>query len=195
LLIFSRGFIDQEDLTAALHLQSKAPELRIGECLCKLGLVNETDVTRALGIQNGVPVLLGLHPGTEYLVPWRLLQAAEAYCFRAASPELVYAGFSNRLDQSLVRAIESIMGASVEPCIIPSRLMQDRLASLAETHSSADIAFETKMLVSEMVDSICSYAKQVRADCIRIAHTSQYVWARIRGTSEHDVLFRVTAEH
>ena len=191
LLILSRGFIGQEDLGAALHLQSQAPQMRIGECLCQLGVVNEEQVTRAIGIQNGVPVLLGYQPRMEYLVPLRLQEAAEAYCFSvASSPSVVYVGFSAKVDQALLQAIASILGASVEPCILPTRLIKQRLSSLMEEGSPAEIVFETPMLASDVARSICSYAKQVGAGFIRVAHTSQYVWARLRGTVEHDLLFR-----
>jgi hypothetical protein len=196
LLIFSRGLIDQAELAAALRLQAQQKGLRIGECLCRLGLVNEEQVTRALGIQNGVPVLLAYWARTECVVPLRLQQAAEAYCVRAASnSSSVYAGFSSRVDQSLVQAVEALIGVPVEPCIVPSRMIRERLASMGETGSYGEIVFETRMRHSEMVDSVCSYARQVNAESIRISPTTSYLWARLRGTCDHDLLFRADVDN
>jgi hypothetical protein len=189
LLILSRGIIGQEDLAAALQLQSQSPGMRIGECLCELGFVNEEQVTRALAVQNSIPVLLGHQPQMEYLVPLRLQEVAQASCFRVANGSTVYVGFSAHVDQSLVRAIASILGGSVEPCILPARIVNERLRWLTESGTTKEIAFETQMLFSEIAGSICSYAKQVGAEFIRVAPTSRYVWARLRGTTEHDLVF------
>lgn len=190
LLFLSRGIIDQDELGMALRMKAADPQMRVGECLCRLGLVNEEQVTRALGVQNGLPVLLGYQPQMQRLVPLRLQEMANAYCFRVNTTRAqLYVGFSSTIDLSLVRAIATMLATAVEPCILPSATVRERLAERAETGGS-EFVFETAIRQSEIIDSICSYAKQLGVESIRIAHVRQYLWVRLQGDSIHDLLFR-----
>jgi hypothetical protein len=192
LLMLSRGVIDEPDLAAALAMKSKCPQQRIGECMRNLGLVNEEEVTRALGMQSCLPVLLGYEPEAEHLVPLRLQEAAEVFCFRSRyNPKLVYAGFATGVDRPVVSGVEAMLGSPVEPCIIPAHVVAEKLAVLAERHEGSELVFEARMAVPETVRSICSYARQVGTERIRIASTRHYLWARLQGQNDHDLLFRL----
>ena len=195
LLLFSRGIIDQQDLARALQMKADDPQARIGECLCQLGRITEEQVTRAVGMQNGLPVLIGYQPRLERLVPVRLQEAADACCFRTTrSPAILFVGFSVVVDPSLVRAIESILGTTVEPCVLPSCVVKERLRSLADI-DSREVVFETPMRRTEMIDSICSYAKQLGAEFLRVARTRDYLWIRLQSGISHDLLFRLAEEN
>ena len=135
LLMLSRGVIDERELASALAMKSLYPEKRIGECMRDLGLVKEDEITRALGMQSCLPVMLGYEPGLERVVPLRLQEAAEAFCFHSRyNPSVVFVGFAREIDLTLGVTIEQVLGAKTEACIIPERVVKERLAALQEMH-------------------------------------------------------------
>lgn len=191
LLLLSRGEIDELQLATALRMKTASQGKRVGECLRQLGAVGEEQVTRALGAQNGLPVLLRVASITEPLIPLRLLQASEAWCFRTGDNSTsLYAGFSTGLDQSFISAVENVLGVAAEPCIVPGGLVMDKLAMLAEKGDTSELVFDAAMLSTDIVDCICSYARQLEAESIRMATTRNHIWARIQGLRQHDLVFR-----
>jgi hypothetical protein len=192
LLMLSRGIIDEMELASVLTMKAKRPGMRIGECMRHLGLVKDEELTRALGVQSCLPVLLGYEPELESVVPVRLQEAAEAFCFHSRyNRAVVFAGFAREVEPSLIRAMEEVLGTTVEACILPERVALERLAALQELRETAEVVFEARMGVVDIMRSICSYAYQVTAHRIRIACTQQYAWARLQGKQCHDLLFRL----
>jgi hypothetical protein len=192
LLMLARGVIDESQLRAAMAVQADHPERKIGRCLEDLGAIAGGDITKALGAQHCVPVLVAFEPELDSRVPLPLLEASRCVAFRGSyHAGLVYFGFDTKVDRLLVNAAEEVLGCQCEPCIAESRIVEQHLEKCRQAHNPDEIVFDAHFSTLELVGSIASYMQQLRADAIRIAATRQYLWARLRGIREVDLLFRL----
>jgi hypothetical protein len=191
LLMLSRGVIDEEQLKAALNAQGEAPELRIGECLVRLGAVKGEDITRALGAQHSLPVLVAFEPEPDHGIPLTLLEASRCVAFRGSYQQgIVYVGFAGSIDRSLLNAAEAVLGALCEPCIVDSHTIEEHLAARRQLKNDNEVVFETRNSAQEIVRSVQSYVEQARAEMMRVAATREYFWVKLQGTRQLDLLFR-----
>jgi hypothetical protein len=191
LLLLSRGVIDETQLKAALTVQGQTPEMKIGQCLERLGAVTGEDITRALGAQHSLPVLLALQPEPDGGIPLALLETSRCVAYRGNyQPGVVYIGFEGAVDRALVNAAETVLSAQCEPCIVDARTIEEHLASRRQFRNPDEILFETKTSGTEIVRSVQSYVQQARADVVRVAATRQYLWVKLRGARQLDLLFR-----
>ena len=192
LLMLSRGVIDESQLKAALAVQGERPSMKIGRCLETMGAVTGREVTRALGAQHCLPVLVAFQPELESGVPLTLLEASRCVAFRGNyHAGLLYLGFDGAIDRPLLAAAEFVMGVQCEPCIVDTRIIEEHLDLRRQRRNPDEIVFETKNTKNDMVRSIQSYVHQVGADVIRLAPTRQYLWANLQGARPMDLLFRV----
>ena len=195
LLMVSRGHIDQQQLTVALDMKASEPYLRIGDCLSRLGVVDETDITRALAAQRCLPVLLAYDPAIETSVPLRLQRLSDAVCFRSRGvADLIYIGFASDVDLPLVSAIETVLCVKAEPCIVPESVIEDRHAQSGDANRN-EIVIDTVCSNVEIVNSICSYARQFGAARVRVSSTRHYFWTHLKGhRGELHLLHRLVPE-
>jgi hypothetical protein len=116
LVLLEQGWITNEDLRRALHSQKAAGAGRLGRWLVESRTASEENVTRALGLQWGCPVL-----GTEFhhpegltaLVPRLFVDAFGALPLRVAAGRILYLGFEDHLDPALELALERMTGLEV----------------------------------------------------------------------------------
>ncbi len=117
LVLLEQGWITHQDLRAALTAQRDAGGGRLGSWLVRNRSASEEQVTRALGLQWGCPVL-GLefhHPeGLTALVPRLFVDAFGALPLRVAAGRILYLGFEDHLDPALALAVERMTGLQVE---------------------------------------------------------------------------------
>ncbi len=117
LVLLEQGWITQNDLRAALAAQRDAGGGRLGSWLVRNQSASEEQVTRALGLQWGCPVL-GMefhHPeGLTALVPRLFVDAFGALPLRVAAGRILYLGFEDHLDPALALAVERMTGLQVE---------------------------------------------------------------------------------
>jgi len=190
LLMLSRGIIDEDQLKAALAVQNERPRLKIGQCLEKLGAVSGKEVTRALGAQHCLPVLVAFQPELESGIPLTLLQASRCVAFSGNyHVGMTYMGFDGPVDRSLLAAVEFILGVQCEPCIVDSLVIEEHLEASHLRRRPDEIVFDSTHSKADIVRSIGSYAHQIRADLVRLATTRQYLWAQVRGNRKLDLLF------
>ena len=191
LLMLSRGVIDETQLKMALGVQSERPTMKIGRCLETLGAVTAEEVTRALGAQHCLPVLLAFDPDMDSGVPLTLLEASRCVAFRGKyHPGLVYLGFDGGVDRSLVQATELVLGTECEPCIVETAVIEEYLELRRQRHSCDEVVFATRSSTLEILRSIESYIERLRADAVRIASTREYLWVLLTGLRTTDLLFR-----
>lgn len=117
LTMLEQGWITQRELRAALAAQKAAGCGRLGEWLVRHESVSEEQVTRALGLQWGCPVLgMEFHNpnGLTALMPRLFIDAFGALPLRVAAGKILYLGFEDRLDPALALAVERITGLRVE---------------------------------------------------------------------------------
>jgi hypothetical protein len=191
LLMLSRGIIDETQLKAALTAQGETPEIKIGQCLERLGAVTAEDITRALGAQHSLPVLLALQPEPDGGIPLTLLETSRCVAYRGNyQPGIVYLGFEGAVDRALVNAAETVLAAQCEPCIVDARTIEEHLLSRRQLRNPDEILFDTKTSGPEIVRTVHSYMQQVSAEVMRVSATRQYFWVKLRGTRQLDLLFR-----
>ena len=137
LVLLEQGWITNQDLRAALQLQKDAGGGRLGRWLVESRSASQENVTRALGLQWGCPVLAMEfhHPeGLTALVPRLFVDAFGALPLRVAAGRILYLGFEDHLDAALALALERMTGLEVvgglvqEPAFRPahSRLLEAR---------------------------------------------------------------------
>jgi len=116
LVLLEQGWITNQDLRTALHAQKAAGAGRLGRWLVETRSASEENVTRALGLQWGCPVL-GMefhHPeGLTASVPRLFVDAFGALPLRVAAGRILYLGFEDHLDRALSLALERMTGLEV----------------------------------------------------------------------------------
>ncbi len=123
LLMLEKGWINQEQLRAALEAQKTCGEVRLGEWLVRHRATDEETVTRALGLQWSCPVLSpesGTSGTVAPIMPRLLIEVTRALPLRVAAEKILYLGFEESLDPVLALALERITALRVESGIISS---------------------------------------------------------------------------
>jgi hypothetical protein len=126
LAMLEKGWIKSEDLRRALEAQ-RTQGGRLGECLVRQGVVNESQLTRALAMQWSCPVL-----GIEWrdpemmatLMPRLFVDALGALPLRIAAQRILYLGFEDRPDPVLAVALERMTGLRVESGVVDGSLFR-----------------------------------------------------------------------
>ncbi len=153
LVLLEQGWVTNQDLRNAIQLQKTAGTGRLGRWLVASRTASEENVTRALGLQWGCPVL-GMefhHPeGLTALVPRLFVDAFGALPLRVAAGRILYLGFEDHLDAALALGIERMTGLEVVGGLVQeshfhpahSRLLEARFpaAELIEAATEAALA-------------------------------------------------------
>jgi len=168
LVLLEQGWITNHNLRAALLAQRNAGAGRLGSWLVRSQSASEEQVTRALGLQWGCPVL-GMefhHPeGLTALMPRLFVDAFGALPLRVAAGKILYLGFEDHLDPALALAVERMTGLQVEGglvqesefCPAHTRLLEARFppAELIEatTEPALSAAFAKAVERSRPIES------------------------------------------
>jgi hypothetical protein len=184
LQLLSRQHITAQELQGALQAQLKADRGRIGEWLQELGFVTEEQVTAALAQQWSCPLLRAFpaapRPRREPPIPMSLLE-----CFKMIPVDFVeatatlYIAFAEKIEFSVLYAIEQMLGCHTEPCLVTPSMLKNRLLALAERHHRAEVLFDRIPDEAESARILRSYVTRVAASEIRMARCGQYTWARL----------------
>ncbi|HTU49452.1 MAG TPA: hypothetical protein VMF56_02600 [Acidobacteriaceae bacterium] len=182
LLMLSQGWITQEQLRRALDSQREAGgKARIGKWLMQQCNLSEEQVTRALSMQWGCPVLSfsGHAPeAMSTLIPRLLLDTYGMVPLRNGSSRLAYLAFEDRVDSSVALAAERMNGIHVEPGVVTSSQflrVQERMmrgpfpkTQLMEAKSSTVVAKELAAVIERM-----------RPHQARLVRMHRYFWLRV----------------
>ena len=118
---WSRDGSRPAQLRAALAAQRTAGGGRLGEWLVRQRSSSEEQVTRALGLQWGCPVLnMEFHNPEDLtaLLPRLFIDAFGALPLRVAAGKILYLGFEDRIDPALALATERMTGLHVEAGLV-----------------------------------------------------------------------------
>ncbi len=142
LAMLEQGWITSEQLRRALAAQKVAGQGRLGVWLRGQG-VDESLITRALGLQWSCPVLT-VDPvevlGLTALIPRLFVDAFGALPLRVAADRILYLGFEDRLDPGLALALERITGLRVESGLVDeSRFRIAHRRALDGAYPSAEL--------------------------------------------------------
>ena len=182
LLMLSQGWITQEQLQRALNAQREAGgKARIGKWLMQQCDLSEEQVTRALSMQWGCPVLslTGHQPETvSTLIPRLLLDTYGMVPLRNGSSRLAYLAFEDRLDSSVALAVERMSGIHIEAGVVTAsqflrvheRMMRAPFpkAQLMEAKSSGTVA-----------EAIAGVIERVRPHQAKLVRMHRYFWLRV----------------
>jgi hypothetical protein len=184
LLLLSRQDITVKELQAALQAQQRSNRGRIGEWLQELGFVSEQQVTAALARQWSCPVLRVI-PATLQsergpTIPVVLLEyfSMIPIDFVEATATL-YIAFGERIEYSVLYAVEHMLGCHTEPCLVAPSTLHNRLLAIVERGHRAEVVFDRVLDGAESARIVRSYVTRLAASEIRIARCGQYTWVRL----------------
>jgi Type II secretion system (T2SS), protein E, N-terminal domain len=184
LLLLSRQQLTEEQLRVAIETQRSSGGGRIGECLVRLGFVNEPQVTAALARQWSCPVLrtrLGdSSPECAAEIPLPLLEAFQMIPveFSELTGTLLMA-FSDAVDYRALYAIEQMLGVRTEPCFVGAGALRNALAERAGRGKVNDVVFRETEDAGASARIVAGYAEKVLAREVRLARCGGYLWARL----------------
>lgn len=186
LLLLSRQQITAEQLQLALEAQRENGRGRIGEWLQTLGFASEQQVTGALARQWSCPVLQPQFARTRRgpQLPLALLQSFLMLPVDYVEPtSTLHLAFAERIDYSVLYAIEQMMGCHTEPCMAVPSFIRENLQGMAANRSDSELVFERVSDAGEGGRIIRSYCVRVAASEVRIAACAPYLWVRLLRTS------------
>lgn len=200
LLLVSRRQLSTEQLRIALAAQRAAGEGRLGEWLLSLGFITEEKLVAALARQWSCPVLrLSSFPrrvARSPQIPWTLLEGfAMIPVDYVEATSTLHLAFGDRLDHSLLYAIETMTGSHTESCMAAPSFVRTTLGELFPRRSEHEVAFERPAETAECCRTIRSYCLRLCPSELRFAGCGPYVWVRLFHDSRPliDLLFRTAA--
>ena len=195
LLMLSRGELSGQQLRKALDAQQESGGERIGECLQRLGLATEQQVTSALALQWSCPVYAAprmASASAAAMLPYRLLEE-----FRMCPIDYVmatrtlYISFCDRVDYVTLHAIEQMLECRTEASLVSSRWMDEFLEQVGRVRGPGDMLFECWRNPGNMAKITGAQVLKFDADQVRIGSFGQHVWTRlIAGQRSLNLLFR-----
>lgn len=193
LVMLSKGFLTDEQLRFAMT-ESQLRNEELEASLLRLGLVNERQVTAARAAQWGYPLLGRDRVGqfVEADIPPTLLRNCSAAPLHySATTKRLLLGFVNRVEHSLLDALEQITGCRVEPCFITPTEFREQIARLTAAPGYEEVFLEDPLTPSQMAKAIGGFAVEIAAKEGSFTRYRNYVWTRLSGKRRKiDVLFR-----
>lgn len=181
LLMLEQGWITPEQLRHALEAQKAAGAGRVGDWLVGQQSVSERQVTRALGLQWGCPVLsLESHDAEAAapFVPRVFLDAYGALPLRVAAGRLLYLGFEDRLDPVLALAVERMTGLEVESGLVASSQFRTAHARLLDATFPRAELIETAS-ESALVKVLARAIERFKPCDARLVRMHDCLWLRM----------------
>ncbi len=179
LILLSRNLITAEQLSLALALQRSDPAVPIGSHLKRLGALYDFQIASAVASQWSCPAF----PEDKTIACKALLPKTLQEKYRAlavhwtARTNELYVGFTQRVNYSLLFAIERILLCTARPVIITDASFQRALGADGDLEN--EVLFTALRPASEIVSSITSYCEQTGARELRLAGCDGDIWARL----------------
>lgn len=199
MVLVNRGCIERGHVLQALQMQKAGQQIRFGECLVKMGLVDERQLAAALSQQWACPFYpLEMQP-FEFLpfsiAPLELFLAAQAVpAYLSADSQSLHVAFCYRIDHTSLYALESMLGCRTFPSVATATAVQDALNFQATAIGRRDPFFETVRDPRDITAILISYAAQFHSTKLRLVRTQYHLWARFfLKRSVRDVLFQLPA--
>jgi hypothetical protein len=184
LVLLSEGRITPAQLREALACQQLArgsKHEKIGEWLVKMGAVSVQDVTNALALQQGCPVLArvaGL-PASPPLFPTQLMQHYRAIpMVYDGTHSTLFVGFLDKVNRGFLYSLERMLQCNARPCIVPSPAYFD---SPDRQSGDAVIFMDRSQSSFDMARTISSYAQKTDAEVCKVCRCDNFVWTRLMG--------------
>jgi len=181
LVLLSRGSITQDQLRKGLEAQKSSGTGRLGEWLVRQKAVDEEQVARALSAQWNCPVL----PCTPhdpvamaFILPRLLIDSFGIAPLRIAGRELLYVAFEDRIDRSVVLAVERMLGIRVEAgVLLDSEFRHVQQEALRAPFPKARLLEAASL--RGLVHAFTSMIEERKAALSQIVRIRDYYWLRI----------------
>jgi hypothetical protein len=193
LLLVSREILTHEQLKIALE-QQRASGMNLGEAVQELGFATEQQVTAAVAAQWACPVFtLGDRPlPAQVRIPRRLLeQYGMLPVHYAEVGKGLMVGFVSRVQHHILYTIEHITGCSARPCFITASEYRRGIQLCNLTATENEILFDRASGTGEIAGLVRNYVNQIGAERARFGMCRDYLWVRVAGRQEIDLLFRL----
>lgn len=156
---------------------------KIGEWFEKLGFATEQDVTAALALQWGCPVISSFDPSiidSPGSIPLPILEALQMLPFNyAASTNTLYLAFGERVDHAALYAIEKVLDCRTQPCVAQRKSIARQLESMRQLNRPGDVEFRTRDLI-EMTRIMSSYVTRLNPEEVRLSRVGRFIWLRLK---------------
>jgi len=186
LLMVARGKLTHIEVRTALDAQRRMGGGKIGDWFEKLGFATEQDVTAALALQWGCPVVSSFEltavdsPGS---IPLPILEAFQMLPVNyAVATGTLYLAFGERVDHAALYAIERTLNCRTQPCVARRKSIARQLESMSHLSHPNDVEFVTRDL-SEMVRITLSYISRLGPEEIRVSRVGRFIWLRLKTRS------------
>lgn len=192
LALLSRGYLTEEQLRLATARSERRNE-SFETTLLVCGLATDKQIAAARAVQWGYPALAQEHVG--HAVPADLPQVLMRACSAApvhysAKGKRLVLGFVDRVEHSLLQAIEQITGCRAEPCFITPAELDQQLERMAPPPGYEETSVEQPGTPAQMGRVLGGHAVEVAADEARFAQCKFFGWVRLSGKrGTMDVVF------
>ncbi|MGB9198563.1 MAG: response regulator [Terriglobales bacterium] len=168
---------------------------KIGDWFEKLGFASEHDVTAALALQWGCPLVssfdLGLveSPGS---IPLPILESFQMLPANyAAATNTLYLAFGERVDHAALYAIEKTLNCRTQPCVADRKRIALQLEAVRQLGRPGEVEFLTHDL-SEMARITASYVNRINPHEVRLCRVGNFIWLRLRAcTAATNLVFNL----
>jgi len=192
LALLTKGHLTTEQFRYATARNS-ADGVDVEATVTEQGWVTEKQLAAARAAQWGYPVLgqdLSGHSVVADLPPTLFHACKATPLYYSSDDKRLVLGFVQRVDHSLLQAIEQISGCRAEPCFITPAELTRQLHRLAAPRRYKEAVVERPGAAREMAKSLGGYALQLVAREALFTRCRSFLWARLTGNKgTMDVLF------
>lgn len=181
LLMLAQGWITHPQLQKALTAQRESGAGKIGEWLLSECGVEAEQITRALSMQWGCPVLTieEFSPESMALVmPRVFVEKFGLLPLRVAGSRILYLGSADRLDASLAFAMEQMTELKVESGVVVGAQFEAARNKLLSCEG-VDVKLETAEDKDSMAARITAVLEQKQPVASRLVRVHQDYWLRM----------------
>jgi hypothetical protein len=186
LLMLSRDDVTPAQLHEALAEQGRRNEMRIGECMQRLGFVGQQQVTAALAAQWRCPVLHKmprqlLHCGLPHGL---LLEFEMLPVHFVSATRTVHVAFATEIAYGALVAVEQMLDCRTEACLVTPAAFQAGIERLQQTAAPSEKLFANSRSPAEIARITSSYAARLEAENVKLVACGDLAWVRIDGDRE-----------
>jgi hypothetical protein len=180
LILLAEGWISHEQLKKALEAQKKGAAGRIGAWLMENCGLDERHLTQALSIQWNCPVfsLSKLRTAaTECLVPRLLLETFGLVPLKTSREGILYIAFEERIDHSVILAIESMTGLTVEAGILSGSEFRRSQQTMTAARFPRARLIEASS-VDSLTNALTKLIEREKPADSRLVRVQEFFWLR-----------------
>ena len=181
LLMLAQRWITHPQLRKALQAQRENGSEKIGHWLIREAGVERAQITRALALQWGCPVLTtdGFAPQAMALaVPKLFREKLGLVPIRVAGTRILYLGFEDKPDASAALALETMTGLKVESGLVDApdlEVARKRLLICGHVETKVE-SLEHSDAISARITAILEQKQPVASRLVRI---HEHYWLRL----------------